>query len=360
MELEEKIYKLLNDLNFTLIKYYIKNQSVIIEYCDKDGYLYNSTYFSLKNNKSSWKFSKYNKYTILNIKKYIEINNLDYNIIDKYFYGTNYKAKYIDKNGYYYGMTITQLTSGSKIQPFGSLNPYSLCNIKKWCQINNKRYKLISRKFINSSTKMTWRCLDCGEYFDMRWGHIQEGIGCPYCAHIKLSKKHSLMFVRPNIAKEWNEIKNGVSSDMIFDQTAKKYWWKCSFCNSDFYVSPNARSTVGCPSCSTTSTGEEKIKKFLDDNNIDYQYQKTFDGLKDKNPLHCDFYLEKYNLVIEFQGIQHYKSIGFFGGDKSLISQQSRDNIKREYFKENNIFLLEIPYYDFNNIEEMLKYTMFL
>jgi len=358
--MEEMVLNLLKPLNFKLIRFYKQKREIVIEYSDMNGYLYTSTYNTIKVNKSSWIFSKHNKYTIQNIRRYIEINNLKYIILDKKFKGTNHKAKYIDADGYYYGITISQLTSGHNSQTFCASNPYTIKNIKNWCRINNKRYKLISKKFIKSSLKMKWKCLDCDEYFDMKWNHIHGDIGCPYCAHIKLSTKHSLMYMRPDIAEEWDALKNKMSADMVFNQTPKKYWWKCSFCNNEFHTSPNARSTVGCPSCSSWSLGEDRIRNFLDECGIKYQEQKAFDNLKNKKPLRCDFYLEDYNLVIEYQGVQHYKAISFFGGEKSLLSQQNCDNIKRDYFKEMNISLLEIPYYDFENIEEMLKYTLFL
>ena len=68
-----------------------------------------------------------------------------------------------------------------------------------------------------------------------------------------------------------------------------------------------------------------------------------------------DFYLPAYNLCIEFDGEQHFKSIKHFGGEKRLSIQKIKDNIKTEYCKNNNIKLLRIPYYDFNNIEKILE-----
>ena len=68
-----------------------------------------------------------------------------------------------------------------------------------------------------------------------------------------------------------------------------------------------------------------------------------------------DFYLEKQNLLIEFQGIQHYEPVEIFGGEKQFKIQQEHDKRKREYAINNNIKLLEIPYWDFDNVEEILN-----
>ena len=73
--------------------------------------------------------------------------------------------------------------------------------------------------------------------------------------------------------------------------------------------------------------------------------QKTFDDLKDKTYLSYDYYLPEYNMLIEYQGIQHYESVSFNGKDYTdLEKQQYHDNLKREYAKENGYKLLELKY----------------
>ena len=72
--------------------------------------------------------------------------------------------------------------------------------------------------------------------------------------------------------------------------------------------------------------------------------------------LSYDFYLPDYNLLIEYQGIQHKEPVIFFGGDKALRSQQARDRIKREYALSHNINLLEIWYNE--DIENKLSRTL--
>ena len=68
-----------------------------------------------------------------------------------------------------------------------------------------------------------------------------------------------------------------------------------------------------------------------------------------------DFYLSTKNTLIEYQGQQHEKPIKHFGGDKQFEIQQEHDKRKRQYAKEHNINLLEIWYYDYDNIEQILS-----
>ena len=91
--------------------------------------------------------------------------------------------------------------------------------------------------------------------------------------------------------------------------------------------------------------------------NITYRSQmkyKELVGVGD-SPLLYDFYLPDYNILIECQGQQHEKPNKYFGGEEQFKIQQEHDRRKREYAKKNNIKLLEIWYYDYDRIDEILN-----
>lgn len=71
--------------------------------------------------------------------------------------------------------------------------------------------------------------------------------------------------------------------------------------------------------------------------------------------LSYDFYLPQYNVLVECQGIQHYEPIEYFGGEEQFKIQQEHDRRKREYAEKNGYKLLEIWYYDYDKIEEILS-----
>ena len=72
--------------------------------------------------------------------------------------------------------------------------------------------------------------------------------------------------------------------------------------------------------------------------------------------LSYDFYLPEYNLLIEYQGEQHEKYIsGIHVSYNNFKKQLEHDRRKKEYARNHNIELLEIWYYDFDNIEKILK-----
>ena len=108
----------------------------------------------------------------------------------------------------------------------------------------------------------------------------------------------------------------------------------------------------GCPNCKN-SKGENKIRKFLQENNFEFEQEKRFKDCKNKNPLPFDFYLPELNICIEFQGRQHFENVPVFG-KHNLIEQIKRDNIKRDYCRQNNIQLIEICFKDIEKIDEIL------
>ena len=112
----------------------------------------------------------------------------------------------------------------------------------------------------------------------------------------------------------------------------------------------------GCPECSK-SLGEDAISRFLNKNEIKYEYQVRYEGLLGINgrELSYDFFLPEYNLLIEYQGEYHDgKNIRNQTSEK-LKSQKEHDKRKRKYAKENNIDLLEIWYWDYKNIDTILN-----
>ena len=103
------------------------------------------------------------------------------------------------------------------------------------------------------------------------------------------------------------------------------------------------------------STGEIKIEQYLIKNRFTYIKEFSFKELGRKR---FDFYLPKENMCIEFDGIQHYEAIGYFGGIDTFIATQNSDKAKNDYCKQNKIKLIRISYTDKNNIDEILDLNL--
>ena len=136
-------------------------------------------------------------------------------------------------------------------------------------------------------------------------------------------------------------------------------YWKCK-CECGEIISLttyqiNSERNISC-GC-IKSKGEYITKVFLHKNNIPYVYEKKYEGLVGINGegLSYDFYIPSENVLIEIQGEQHEKPVKHFGGKKQFEIQKEHDKRKREYCKNNNIELIEIWYYEYDKIEEILK-----
>ena len=76
---------------------------------------------------------------------------------------------------------------------------------------------------------------------------------------------------------------------------------------------------------------------YLKKEGIQFETQKKFEGMRSNLPLKCDFYIKNFNLVIEYNGRQHYEPIKLWGGTKQLKKTQELDKIKKEFCLENGI-----------------------
>lgn len=105
-----------------------------------------------------------------------------------------------------------------------------------------------------------------------------------------------------------------------------------------------------CPKCSKkASKGERKIMEYLDSQNIPFIKEKVFDW---SNRKRYDFFLPDFNLLIEYQGKQHYEWVPTFS--LSLEEQQEVDRWKAAQAFGHGFDLLTISYLDFDKIENIL------
>ena len=114
-----------------------------------------------------------------------------------------------------------------------------------------------------------------------------------------------------------------------------------------------------CPKCSDSiRKGELEVIKILTAHNIQFQPQYIIPECKYKRALPFDNAILDNNnnlkCLIEYQGIQHYEQVEYFGGEEKFKLQQIRDKIKYNYCKEHNIPLLIIPYWEFDNMEKLI------
>lgn len=223
--------------------------------------------------------------------------------------------------------------------------------IKKSILIHGNKYKYSKVNYKKSNSKIIITCQKHGDFTQRANAHLQ-GKGCQKCGFEASAK--SKFNNKEHFIKKAKEVHKDKYDYSISDYKSAKTKLKI-ICpeHGEFLQTPNNHITgKGCPKCKR-SLGEEKIAEILASKNVIFETEKTFNGCVNKNKLRFDFYLPKQNICIEYNGIQHYKSIDYFGGHKELINTSKRDKIKKDFCKKNNIKLIVVKYDE--NIENLLK-----
>lgn len=214
--------------------------------------------------------------------------------------------------------------------------------------------KLISenKKIYHSKDTIEVVHLDCGNHLHIRIGRIKSprsktGNICKYCNRKYVSE--SRMKPNDDFIKRFNKRLDSNEYVILtkYNGAHHKVKVKHLSCGNTFYMEANSLlKGQSCPNCShySKSVGENLVSKYLDQYDIDYEYQKTFPDLKDVSYLSYDFYIPDQNILIEYQGKQHYYPLSYFGGNKSFSKQVKHDQMKRDYAKEHGYTLVEIPY----------------
>lgn len=187
------------------------------------------------------------------------------------------------------------------------------------------------------------------------------GKGCPDCSHDNARERYKM---------KSNELQQRVQScggmllnpDDYVNQTTCNLQILCPECHSPFITSLRNFTQHGgqlCDNCQDKmSIGEKRIQRYLIEHDICFESQKWFSDCRDKNPLPFDFYLPSYNIIIEFDGRQHFEDIEYF--TYRLKTVQKHDKIKNTYCMTHGINLIRIPYWDINKIETILDEELIL
>jgi len=103
------------------------------------------------------------------------------------------------------------------------------------------------------------------------------------------------------------------------------------------------------------SIGESILFDILLDQNEIPEQKKMLNDCIHIQPLQADFYLmiNQQNLIIEFDGEQHFKASEKWGGKEGLLDRIKRDITKNKYAHKNNIHMLRIHYKQLKDLAEL-------
>jgi hypothetical protein len=224
-------------------------------------------------------------------------------------------------------------------------------------KVHGNRYNYNNIVYKNLTTKIIINCPVHGNFEQKPTKHM-EGQGCPICGNKRKNKERILSFNdfvdRANIVhhKKYSYISTALNN--LHDKVE-------IICPIHGVFKQNAYDHLnghGCNKCNESNL-EKELMKYFEENCIIYEYEKKFDWMK---PLSLDFYLPEYNTAIECQGIQHFKPVEHFGGEKYFNTILERDERKRKLCNLNNIRLLYFshekityPYKIYTDVKELVE-----
>ena len=99
--------------------------------------------------------------------------------------------------------------------------------------------------------------------------------------------------------------------------------------------------------------GPSIIHQYLMSHDIEYDAERRFKNHPEVARKPFDFYLPKFNLIIEYHGKQHKN--GWRDDPKSKAEIQTNDKTKKEWAKSQKINFLEIRVWEVNKSDEIVK-----
>lgn len=220
-------------------------------------------------------------------------------------------------------------------------------------------YSMVEFKGMNIPIKL--RCKKCNTiYYQAPKEHVKslenlETHGCPKCRSV---------FFKTNLLYSFEDFvsKSKLINGDIFD-----------FKNSNFVdlttpisfrdkrtneILHNKPRNILKGFCNNkNSFGEIFIEEWINSNNIEFYPHKLINNLHGRNSDYViiDFIIiyNNFEFWIEYNGRQHYERNYFFHrSEKDFRDQLQRDQNVKDYCKENNITLIEIPY-TYNTYEKV-------
>lgn len=209
---------------------------------------------------------------------------------------------------------------------------------KEVYDMTHNEYSVLG-EYTNAQTAIKMRHNKCGYIWKIKPYSFITGTRCPNCnGGVRMSEKEFVKRVSEICGDEYRVVSHYKSSHSPISIEHLK-------CGNVFDTQPYILIGLkrGCPICNE-SHGERAIRQYLKQHGIRFEAQKRFDDCKDKLPLPFDFYLNDYNLIIEYDGEQHFKNNDFFGGKSAYELRHKHDLMKNKYCKKNKINILRIPY----------------
>lgn len=151
----------------------------------------------------------------------------------------------------------------------------------------------------NSHQKVWWKCIN-GHEWEAIIGNRNKGVGCPYCSNHKVVQGYNdLQTMNPDLAKEWNYVKNILTPETVLPNSGIKVWWKCSKGHEWNSRIASRNRGIGCPICTSerkTSFPEYVVVYYLKKYGFEIIHSYRTKGYE------LDIFIPSLNIAVEYDG----------------------------------------------------------
>ena len=193
------------------------------------------------------------------------------------------------------------------------------------------RYDYSKVVYTGSVNKVVIICPEHGEFLQTPNNHLSTG-GCPKCGDLSRMVQPD-DFVRrvkeshPELILDERTVYTGIGNTVIVK--CKKHGYIKVIAGELIRASGDGRSVVGCRIC-TASSGARRVYEQLTHMGINITSEWTHPALPNSR---YDYYLPELNILIEYDGGQHFKPVNLWGGLKGLALRKKKDREKTAFAK---------------------------
>ena len=229
-------------------------------------------------------------------------------------------------------------------------------------KIHGIKYDYSRVYFDNMNCDVVIGCPEHGDFTQRASHHVYSKSGCPMCNGGKKWNNNFFIETCKKVHKDKYDY-----SKTIYTSMSEKVTIICPEHGEFEQIAQTHRTGGGCRRCNSRGKREHWTREVLEE-----IFQTPFPSVRPswmKNPdtskpLEVDCYSDILGLGLEYQGIQHYEPIDFFGGIEALEINVEKDRIKTNTFLKRGEILWRIDNRPLkrlgelefkNNIREQIK-----
>lgn len=295
------------------------------------------------------------------IEQIVTLVKDEYEVLDKYINNST-KVRFLHtKCGREFSMTPNSFKMGQRCSHcFGKHKSNTEEFKKRVHDLEGDSYKVLG-EYVKAHAKILIKhdIESCGHIYEVTPSKFFAGRRCPKCGKKSMAKKQMKPY--EEFERELAETHEGFIVDVgEYKGARKKMLFKDIRCGHKWESTPEivARQGCGCPRCKS-SKGEKFIEEYLNKKGVKFKQQYRFSDCtgtaERKVALPFDFALFKGSslvAIIEYDGSQHF---GVKFSEEEYERTVRNDKIKDDYCSKNKIHLIRIPYWKFDNLEQVLN-----